>query len=867
MNAMKWRSGKLGMVVIAAALLLATFNGFALPQATATPSASISFTKPDGQNDYVDEGNDFATQILADPWDFEEMYHDMHPNDLSDISFQNGTLSASIAGTSPYFFLLFGETRHPIDATRYQRAAFHLCVDTERERGGVVVGWIEGGTHSTNAVWLDSECQVVVVDLAAYSDWNGTVTGLFIDLQVLNVGDSFTIDWFRLTERSDWSNSYEFQWENLEATVTPDSMELYLDADSVGNDGFLIATILDPQSSGSVNWGVPDPLDPAHPLPLPQDLQPGTYYVYAVVNGTEPAGYSSHPVEVITPQASIDFVTPADPGGYYAGKNFVGEGSDYATQAWADPWSFDEVSDLIRSHSLNGTTAVDGTLTAEIGGIDPYFFLLFPGLPSAINLNTGDQRPIDASEYTRASFLFCTDVHRMFQQARLYWYEGYTNGIVHPSRIILLESGCNLYIHDLSNQTGWQGDITGLRFDLDYLETGDDFSIDWFRLTKAPDWSNSYQIWWTELDPTGKPLQLFLDPDASGYDGHMIAELFDAPGMGSVDWGSADTGLPLPQDFQPGPYYVYAMVGGQPAGYSSAPIVINRAPAIHFANPNYTTGRDYATNQGNPWDMDSSGTDGVVGGSIAHRFEGGQVIARNTGGDPGFQFNVPIPIDTSYYRYFTIELQSQYSFYDARGGMARLYWMNDYYHPTTTEDLVINATAQWRTYSLDLSQTPLEPGRVQSPWSSSDWQILRFDPNENVTGIDWEWRIRDAKLTGPPEADPYIPIQWEIDNPEDEDVLLTLYYDTDNRGLDGIQIEQGASASVESSKSGPAHSLSRVDAGYYVYLPSVTHNYCPGDCVVWDTSDIAKGEYFIYACLDDGVNHICRYSDVPVLVR
>ena len=867
MDAMKRRQSKLGMVIIAGALLLATSSVYALPQATATPSVSISFTEPDGQNDYVDEGNDFATQILADPWDFDVMYHDMNSNHLSDIAFQNGTLSASIAGTSPYFFLLFAETRHPIDAARYQRAAFHLCVDTESERGGVVVGWFVGGSHSTSTVWLDSECQVVMVDLAAYSDWEEKVTGLFIDLQALNVGDSFTIDWFRLTERSDWSNSYEFQWENLEATVTPDSMELYLDADSAGYDGFLIATILDPQSSGSVNWGVPDPLDPAHPLPLPQDLQPGTYYVYAVVNGSEPAGYSSNPVEVITPDASINFVTPADPGGYYAGKNYVGEGYDYATQAWAAPWNFDEVSDLIRSHSLNGTAAVNGSLTAEIGGIDPYFFLLFPGLPSAINLNTGDQRPIDTSKYTRASFRFCTDVHHMFQQARLYWYDGYTNGIAYPSQIILLDSGCKLYIHDLSNQTGWQGEINGLRFDLDYLETGDGFSIDWFRLTEAPDWSNSYQIWWTDLGPTGKPLQLFLDPDASGYDGHMIAELFDAPGVGNVDWGSVDTGFPLPQDFQPGPYYVYARVGGQPAGYSGAPIVINQAPAIQFANPSYTTGRDYATNQGNPWDMDSSGSDGVVGGSIAYRFEGWQVVARNTGGDPGFRFNVPIPIDTSYYRYFSIELQSQYSFYDARGGMARLYWMNDYYHPTTTEDLVINATAQWRTYSLDLSQTPLEPGRVQNPWTSSDWQILRFDPNENVTGIDWEWRIRDAKLTGPPEAAPYLPIQWEIDNPEDEDVLLTLYYDTDNRDFNGTQIEQDASANAESSRSDPPRSASRVDAGHYVYLPFVTLNYCPGDCVVWDTSDIATGEYYVYGCLDDGLNQICRYSDVPVLVK
>jgi len=37
-------------------------------------------------------------------------------------------------------------------------------------------------------------------------------------------------------------------------------------------------------------------------------------------------------------------------------------------------------------------------------------------------------------------------------------------------------------------------------------------------------------------------------------------------------------------------------------------------------------------------------------------------------------------------------------------------------------------------------------------------------------------------------------------------------------------------------------------------------------CLTWNTSGVPEGEYYIYGCLADGVNQVCRYSDVPVLV-
>ncbi len=563
-----------------------------------------------------------------------------------------------------------------------------------------------------------------------------------------------------------------------------------------------------------------------------------------------------------SPLASLLFL---EPDGL---NDFVGEGKDYATQLWTRSWNFEVIPDTIRSNNLTSVGISDGALSAQISGGDPYLFLLFPGVPSAINLNTGQQHPIDAAMYERVAFRFCTNATNSDQAARFFWYEGYTNGPVHYSPTIPLQSGCDLYIHDLSNHSDWQGEVTGLRLDMEGFQSGDTFTLDWARLTTYPDLSNSFEIMWEDLGPLGGTLDISIDTDASGYDGIRIAQVSNAPVIGSVSWGSSDTGHPLPQDLQQGDYYLFAEIDGQPAGYSSYPITVSQVPILRFTNPSFTSGRDYASDQGNPWDMDSSGTDGVVERCPSYSFVSGQVIAECTGPDPSFLFNVPTPIDTSFYRYFTIEFYSQHSFYDGiSGGVMRLYWLNVYAHPTATEDMIINVPAAWRTYSLDLSKVPIEPYGAEYPWTSDQWAILRFDPNENQPGVLWQWRIRDAKLTGPPEADGSFIISWEIDNPEDEIVETAFFYDTDDHGLNGTPINGNRSSTLAAVQPHRTTIEKFPAQDYYTYLPLVARKACWGDCLAWNTSSLLKGEYYIYSCLDDGTNQICSYSDVPVLVK
>ena len=198
------------------------------------------------------------------------------------------------------------------------------------------------------------------------------------------------------------------------------------------------------------------------------------------------------------------------------------------------------------------------------------------------------------------------------------------------------------------------------------------------------------------------------------------------------------------------------------------------------------------------------------------------------------------------------------------GTVARLFWYNSYDSVATIENIILSQG--WHTYSFDLVEALLVPG--SPPWTSGHWGNLRYDPNENVTGEVWHNTIiDDIKLTGMPEATDRFMIEWEIDNPEDEGMILNLYYDTDDSGFDGVLIGQtsvgATSESVFVEK--PDDVLPQLD--YQYYLPMIGRDLCVGSCFVWTTAQLPNGEYYIYGCVGDGVNQLCRYSDVPVLVK
>jgi len=81
-------------------------------------------------------------------------------------------------------------------------------------------------------------------------------------------------------------------------------------------------------------------------------------------------------------------------------------------------------------------------------------------------------------------------------------------------------------------------------------------------------------------------------------------------------------------------------------------------------------------------------------------------------------------------------------------------------------------------------------------------------------------------------------IRW-IDEDPDYDATISLYYDTDPYGQDGVPIE------------GAQHISAR----------EITNSF------VWDITPIPDGEYFVYGVITAGEQNAWDYSDVPVIVR
>jgi hypothetical protein len=80
-----------------------------------------------------------------------------------------------------------------------------------------------------------------------------------------------------------------------------------------------------------------------------------------------------------------------------------------------------------------------------------------------------------------------------------------------------------------------------------------------------------------------------------------------------------------------------------------------------------------------------------------------------------------------------------------------------------------------------------------------------------------------SPFEGKDTADENYTIHW-LDLDPDDDATISLYYDSDQVGFDGVLIVSGISEDDET------------------------------DSYVWDTRDVPQGRYFIYGTIDDGTN-------------
>jgi len=571
-------------------------------------------------------------------------------------------------------------------------------------------------------------------------------------------------------------------------------------------------------------------------------------------------------------------VTITNPDGI---NDTIPDADDFATTVLGDPWDQDERYDIKWAEGINGIVVSSGIWSGTSTG-GGYFFPFWGGFPTALNpKNTGAHYAIDTSKYTQLSFRIYTATRSYYA---IYWRPeaNWPDGTYFFAAGDYGVPGWRIYDFDLTDPnlgdpcckmgSKWTdlSEVRALRIDPSgSAPPGTVFKVDWVRLTD-PSTYTTYNIQW--FNSGASTIDLYFDTDASGYDGQLIVSGLDA-NSGSYAWE--------PGYLPPGHYYIYALIdGGSYSAYSSGPLTINAPPIASIAAPSMTSGEDYATVvAGDAWDMSNSQDIAYTLEIENPYFSGGQFHGTATypvppkpHSDAQFYVNVPAPIDSSKYKYFTLKMYVEGQQDVANGWIARAIWWTDGIEVDGSETKGFILFEDWQTYSVDLSRPDIlessDPYPSQKGWYNPGQGIyshthLRIDPLE--TSSPTNFHVDYVLLTTDDRADTSFNIRWSVTDPDVEDsVTTTLYHDIDTlwNGNENFIAQVTPEPEPPSPPSGQ----------YKVYLPLVMKGY--SDLPVqeqaylygWDTSSVPAGSYYIWAVVTDGYNTTRWVSETPVVI-
>jgi hypothetical protein len=451
------------------------------------------------------EGNDFATQVLRDPWDMNE-YSDISQyinqsgqgNFLQDIKVENGAFSARSIDDAQFFPLfpgyntamLIGKVGHnyPIQSSKYKMLYIAMKVDSgapapwpdmfqimwfadERLNGpGGIWGFSkfitlypEAGTATPNPIW-----KLFKIDLSAGDNsgggtpWTGSTVwqGLRID-PTMQKQVNFQVDWIRLTDSQPVNFPIPFN--------------------GVGADFSIWIVPAGTNREILVQTGISSPFN----LDL-QGIAPGTY-TYLIKNGS--AVIKSGTFEIN--QAPIaNFIRPSPTGS-----------EDYASLT-GNPWNMADASDAgiecaeyqFKEGKLNLTTPAFGQQGGVCDG-DPKINLNVP-----VPFQPGEYRYLSFRMHTAGSWQNVPQG----MMARWIWTVPGNGGNCHfVSQDIPFDVGWQTYTIDLFDSfngspeevsgqcpfSSWKDApaVIGLRFDPNENILGYPLfqSIDWIKLYKG----------------------------------------------------------------------------------------------------------------------------------------------------------------------------------------------------------------------------------------------------------------------------------------------------------------------------------------------------------------------------------------------
>jgi hypothetical protein len=581
----------------------------------------------------------------------------------------------------------------------------------------------------------------------------------------------------------------------------------------------------------------------------------------------------------------------------------VPESADFATRVLRDPWDMLEFSDisqylnesgqrdLVRSIQMSG-----GLFSAEsTSARDPYFFPLFPGYETAMLIGkVGAHYPVSSATY------HCLHAAMRVEsgpadswgpdQYQVLWYAddrlnsggaawGYSLGIaLYPEAgASSPEHSWRVYSVDLaaltSGGTSWPDQTywRGLRIDPS-IQADTRFSVDWIRLTDCH--PNTQSITWT---PDGAVDAIWVRPTSSTRDIRLVTGVNGSSGTHELDV----------QGLAPGSYSVG--VGTTTtccSDWSSGQLTINQTAIAHFVRPSFTSGTDYATSAGNPWDFSNESDTTQILNAASWSYENGILDLvtdpgpLSAGIDVQVHLTTPQPVDGRDYRYLSFRMNTEGPWQNTpEGWMARWIWtipslngLPGYECHLVSQDIPYDVG--WQVYTVDMAHVFNGSAEETSPagpphcpdlpytWLQSGTIIkTRIDPNENITDdslhqqLDW---IRLTQIDRVVQGMPFM-ARVSVNKQLSEGHSLSYFYSTDPQS----DPSQSTAVPCSSSPSG-------ITSTSHIYLPLVNNEYdlaTGGIAFCWDTASVDPGEYHLCVAVDDGYNQATYCSDAPVLVQ
>jgi hypothetical protein len=575
---------------------LAIFLGSTSTDAQAATNDAITLTAP--SNVTIAESDDYATQVLGNPWDMNGP-DDLHwPHDLVNISTSNSVWRANPTSAQggtvhlqyqhfPNGYSFVGETdgvNYPVDPNRFSRLWVRMSSDVASQ----TLLWFfqhyaYNAVGNSNFIQVEPGWRIYSVDLRAggsggSGNWSqaGPYAGLRLDMPWFAPGNNVQIDWVRLTP--DTGSSVNIAWNYQGDPSSRVNLYLSYSANATQGNEYLIANVA--ASGGQYAWRT-------------TGIAPGVYYVHAEMNG---AWSSIGPLYVNTaPLARIDAPSTLS-------------GEDYAQARLASSWQGCQQFPRF----IN--------ITPQVCGPDVMQGVPHNNDPQAWWLAGNYSAPIDTTRYhyVNVRFMVAAPAQRPWSPfnagARVLWANdtvNYTSNMILVPYNMWIQAALDMRVIPIvEGGNGWAGNITTLRFD---PHEDDDaygqapvlpqfFQIDKSHITSEPLSGPGTIVRWTPLQGGGN-VDLYRDNNRSGFDGVQIASNLPMS-QGAYAWDTSS----LPN----GTYWVYIVARdahNQSRFYSFAPLRVDHNSAS-------TLFSDVPTNHWAVNDVNRLAMLGIINGSV-----------------------------------------------------------------------------------------------------------------------------------------------------------------------------------------------------------------------------------------------------------